>query len=186
MGASAEAALGTEAAGGDAVDKPRPNRRTGRKRRKRTNASKRNAHALHQRVVLISVAHATRDPDAFYASHGQRRVYLPTDRVFGLEGDRITEEGARRLGALARLLREHPNRRVSLEVHSDGRGRRGQQLALSKRRAAAAKRWLLTQGGVSSSQLRARGLGSTRPIVPPDGDEQAQASNRRIEVRLRE
>lgn len=64
-------------------------------------------------------------------------------------------------------------------IESHTRGGRGAQ-ALSDRRAAAVRTWLLG-AGVDPSRLYAAGFGGTRPRAPPSGGGAKQASDR-IEV----
>jgi outer membrane protein OmpA-like peptidoglycan-associated protein len=135
-------------------------------------------------VRLISVEHANRRPGEFFAGDGRRRVYLPTDALFDATGTRVSQKGALQLARLAALLSLHPERRVMLEVHTDAGGSASTQRRDSELRAGAVRQWLLARGHLSGDQLRVRGAGSDRPLVPPDGSYLAQQPNRRIEVSL--
>ncbi|MDJ0866095.1 MAG: OmpA family protein [Myxococcota bacterium] len=136
-------------------------------------------------LVRISVEHANRRPEAFFGpAAGSRRVYLPTDPIFDAGGDQILPAGQVELSRLANLLSLHPERPAVLEVHTDAAGDPRAQLDLSVRRALAVHEWLLDRGHLAPGQLQVRGLGGTRPLVPPDGSFAAQQPNRRLEAWL--
>lgn len=142
----------------------------------------------HRRVTrdlfLISLEHANRVPADFYEAAGERRVHVPTDALFEPGGSQPSARGELQLARLAALLSLRPERRVVIDVHTDAGGSAEAQLALSRRRASAVQDWLLARGHVDGGQFRVVGVGSSRPLVPPDGGRGAQAPNRRLEVRL--
>lgn len=87
------------------------------------------------------------------------------------------------LDALAALLNEHPEiELVEVQGHTDARGARAANLALSRRRAETAVLYL-TSRGVAASRLRAAGYGPDRPIDPRQTPE-AWTLNRRTEVHV--
>jgi peptidoglycan-associated lipoprotein len=99
------------------------------------------------------------------------------DRVF-FEFDRsdITEEGRATLQKQADWLKRYQNVTVTVEGHCDDRGTREYNLALGNRRAAAAKRMLVSLG-VAGNRIAVISYGKERPIVVGD-NEQAWAQNR--------
>jgi outer membrane protein OmpA-like peptidoglycan-associated protein len=133
---------------------------------------------------LISIEHANRVPDAFFASGGQRRVYVPTDAIFEPGAADLRATGALQLGRIAALLDLHPERRTVLVVHTDAGGGLDTQQRLSERRAASVRTWLLDRGHVDGDRFEVVGVGAARPLVPPDGSYGAQQPNRRIEISL--
>ena len=135
-------------------------------------------------VVLISVEQANRTPDAFFASDGRRRVYLPTDPLFDDGGAKLRPRADLDLTRLAAVLSLQPTRRVVLELHTDSAGAPEAQQALAERRAARLREWLLDRGHLSAQQFDVSAVGGADPLVPPDGSYAAQQPNRRIEVRL--
>jgi len=84
------------------------------------------------------------------------------------------------LDAVAGIIKGDPGiRRVRVEGHTDGKGVRGWNLTLSKRRARAVVTHLV-RSGISPRRLIARGFGPDRPIasnMTADG----RAENRRVE-----
>ena len=135
-------------------------------------------------IVLISVEHANRTPDAFFASAGARRVYLPTDPLFEDSGAKLRPSADLELSRLAAVLSLHPEQRVVLELHTDAAGAPEAQQALAERRAARLREWLLDRGHLNAQQFDIAAVGGAYPLVPPDGSYAAQQPNRRIEVRL--
>jgi outer membrane protein OmpA-like peptidoglycan-associated protein len=84
------------------------------------------------------------------------------------------------LGEVATLLRDHPDWRMRIEVHTAGVGSKTANLNLSFFRATTVVNWLVTNG-VKRSRLEPRGLGDTRPV----GDTTTEAGrtrNQRIEL----
>ncbi|MFW6342220.1 MAG: peptidoglycan-associated lipoprotein Pal [Halothiobacillaceae bacterium] len=80
----------------------------------------------------------------------------------------------------ARFLRDNPQRRVTVEGHTDERGSREYNIALGERRGNAVRDMLLING-VAPEQIRVVSYGEERPAV--DGtDEKAWAQNRRAEL----
>jgi len=81
----------------------------------------------------------------------------------------------------ARFLKSAPQRRISIEGHTDERGGREYNLALGQKRAEAVRR-ALTLLGVNDSQIEAVSFGKEKPAVQGGGEE-AWAQNRRAEIR---
>lgn len=103
---------------------------------------------------------------------GQRTIY------FEFDSDRIRDEFEPVLSAHARYLRDNDDASVVLQGHTDERGTREYNMALSERRAKAVARYLNVQG-VSRSQVEVVGYGEERPAAS-GRDEDAYAENRRV------
>ncbi|WP_238430159.1 OmpA family protein [Frankia nepalensis] len=78
---------------------------------------------------------------------------------------------------------------LQVRGHTDATGSASGNQALSERRAAAARQYLLDHA-VDATEVTAVGLGSSRPIAEeanPDGspDPEGQSFNRRVEIVLR-
>ena len=83
---------------------------------------------------------------------------------------------------LLRLLREHPSWHISIEGHTENRGRRADLQQLSEARAAAVRDYL-RQRGIAANRLQTVGYGGTQPLS--DGPHPtALSKNRRVEIRL--
>ncbi len=100
------------------------------------------------------------------------------DRVhFLVDRSTLTPEAQQILTRQAAWLRQYPNVTVQIEGHADERGTREYNIALSARRAAAVKRFLIAQG-VQPSRISTIAYGKERPVALCDA-EQCWAQNRR-------
>ncbi|SFU28995.1 peptidoglycan-associated lipoprotein Pal [Halomonas korlensis] len=97
---------------------------------------------------------------------------------FAYDSDTIQSEFEPVLTSHARYLRNNANASVVLQGHTDERGTREYNMALSERRAGAVERYLNVQG-VSPSQIDVVAYGEERPAVRGQNEE-AYAQNRRV------
>jgi outer membrane protein OmpA-like peptidoglycan-associated protein len=81
---------------------------------------------------------------------------------------------------LAAVLKQAPDRRVTIEGHTDSVGSDAYNQGLSERRAAAVQTALLERG-VRSEQISASGMGETTPVASNDNAAGRQ-QNRRVEM----
>ncbi|MBX3246283.1 MAG: OmpA family protein [Myxococcales bacterium] len=104
-------------------------------------------------------------------------VYFATNR------DVIQSRSFPLLENVARVLNAHPEiRRIRVEGHTDSRGRRDANVALSQRRAEAVVRFLVERGDVAAGRFEARGFGPDRPLVERARSRADHARNRRVEI----
>jgi len=75
------------------------------------------------------------------------------------------------------------NKGISINGHTDSRGRDSYNQALSERRAKAVKSYL-TKKGVSSALMKAKGYGETQPVADNKTDA-GRAQNRRITFKIK-
>lgn len=118
---------------------------------------------------------------------GQRAAPPGSERDFVLNvGDRVqflvdqatlTPEAQAILLRQAAWLRRYPRVTVQIEGHADERGTREYNIALSARRAAAVKRFLVANG-IAAQRISTIGYGKERPIALCDA-ERCWAQNRR-------
>lgn len=71
-------------------------------------------------------------------------------------------------------------KKIVVEGHTDSQGSDSSNQALSERRAQAVVSFLVSRG-VSAEQIRAQGLGESRPIADNNSPE-GRANNRRVEI----
>ena len=102
---------------------------------------------------------------------GRAVIYFDTDRY------NIDSEDVAALQGQAQWLMRYPNKRASIEGHSDERGTRDYNLALGERRANAAKNYLISLG-VDTNRLSTVSYGKERPVAL-GSDEASWAKNRR-------
>lgn len=105
--------------------------------------------------------------------------------------DLVFQSGAARLGPgefasleqLAAFLLENPGYRIAVVGHTDSVGALGQNISLSKRRAASVRARLTDQHGIAPDRVEAEGMGYLAPVasnLTPAGRE----ANRRVEAIL--
>lgn len=96
---------------------------------------------------------------------------------FALDRSDLTPEARAILTAKVDVLRSTPGMAIRIEGHADERGSDEYNLALSKRRAAEAKRFLVARG-IDASRLETVGFGEEQPL-DRTSSEAAWAMNRR-------
>ncbi len=79
------------------------------------------------------------------------------------------------------MLAAHSELRLTIEGHTDNVGKPADNLALSDRRAAAVKQYLVENFHVDPARLATKGFGDTKPVAPNDSDVGRQ-QNRRVEL----
>lgn len=104
-------------------------------------------------------------------TQGDDTIYFDTDRY------NVDSVDAAALQKQAQWLQRYPQKRATLEGHSDERGTRDYNLALGERRANAAKNYLVGLG-IDPSRLNTISYGKERPVAL-GSDESAWARNRR-------
>ena len=121
---------------------------------------------------------------------GGRKIYdalaesgrVATQGIFFDTGsDVIKPESTPTLKEIGQMLSEHPDLKLTIEGHTDNSGDAAANLALSEKRAAAVRAYLLSKHGVDGSRINFKGLGATKPAVPNTTPE-ARQQNRRVEL----
>ena len=106
---------------------------------------------------------------------------LIRDKVYFASGKSVVlPQSFTLLQQIARILKEHPEvEQVSIEGHTDDRGKRDINLRLSEARAEAVRKFLLGVG-VGADRMTAKGLG---PDVPVESNQTARGreANRRVD-----
>ena len=118
------------------------------------------------------------------------RIALSADVLFDFDSSTLRPAASGKLGEVAAVLKEYPKSPVSIEGHTDGKGTDSYNQALSERRAASVKRWLVDTGGIEAGRIDTKGFGKAKPIAPntkPDGsdDPEGRQKNRRVEITVR-
>ncbi len=101
---------------------------------------------------------------------------------FDFDKSTIRPDAAEILSEAARILREEPDVRVSVDGHTDARGTDEYNQRLSERRAEAVVDRLI-ELGVSRGRLQPQGFGESRPVASNDTEE-GRAQNRRVELNV--
>lgn len=111
-----------------------------------------------------------------------RRNTLEERIHFALDRSDLSPEARTLLAAKVEILRSAPGLTLRINGHADERGSDEYNLALSKRRAAEAKRFLV-QRGIDAARFETVGYGEEQPI-DPSGSETAWSMNRRADFRV--
>jgi peptidoglycan-associated lipoprotein len=100
------------------------------------------------------------------------------DRVFFAEDQStLSPEAQETLRKQAAWLKQYRDVNIQVEGHADERGTREYNIALSARRATAARQYLIAQG-VTGSRISTIAYGKERPVALCDA-EQCWSQNRR-------
>src|SRR5262249_50610305 len=92
----------------------------------------------------------------------------------------LTPEARVILDKVAQSLKDWPEVRVEIGGHTDSRGSDAHNLKLSDARAHSVMTYL-TEHGVASSRLTAKGYGEKKPIAT-NATEEGRSKNRRVEL----
>jgi outer membrane protein OmpA-like peptidoglycan-associated protein len=103
---------------------------------------------------------------------------------FRTDSARILAVSHEILRQVAAMLAAHIEvRKVEVQGHTDNRGGKQHNQKLSKRRAAAVKRWLVKQGHIERQRLTSRGYGMRSPLTDNASPESRQ-KNRRVQFKV--
>jgi outer membrane protein OmpA-like peptidoglycan-associated protein len=109
---------------------------------------------------------------------GQKpRPILPYRIIFDFDSDVLTEDSRRTLENVAAAMKANPDWRLMIAGHTDTYGAPAYNMALSERRAQAAKAYL-ESSGISGQRLRISGFAGSRPLA---NDRPLTFLNRRVE-----
>ncbi|KMQ70595.1 OmpA family protein [Chryseobacterium koreense] len=86
------------------------------------------------------------------------------------------------LDKLAEVLKNNPDTNINIYGYTDSKGTDSYNLALSDRRAASVKTYLISKG-IASSRMNTMGMGEANPIATNDTDA-GRAQNRRVEFAI--
>lgn len=101
---------------------------------------------------------------------------------YDYDSDELRSDARATLDAKLRVLNANPALRIRIEGHCDERGTDQYNLALGRRRADQAKRYLMDRG-IDASRIETISYGNERPVVQ-GGTEEAWAQNRRGEFQI--
>lgn len=124
-----------------------------------------------------------RDTMAEYnAAVSRARESLLQTIYFEYDSDELRDDSKAMLDQKIRVLNASPSVRVRIAGHCDSRGGDEYNIALGRRRAEAAKRYL-TDRGIDASRIETSSFGAERPAVQGDGEE-VWSKNRRDEFEI--
>jgi OOP family OmpA-OmpF porin len=79
------------------------------------------------------------------------------------------------------FVKKYPGHSISIEGHTDSMGSDKYNQALSERRAAAVKEYLVKNGGAGASQIKTVGYGESKPVAA-NTTKEGRFKNRRVEI----
>jgi peptidoglycan-associated lipoprotein len=135
------------------------------------------ARAAAARRDSLARAEAARREAA--AREAAARAALTAPVYFDYDQDALTSDASSRLEAKAPVMQANGDVRIRVEGHTDERGSDEYNLALAQRRAAAAKRFLVSRG-VAEARIETVSYGEERPVCG-EHDESCWSKNRRDE-----
>ncbi|MBA3918001.1 MAG: peptidoglycan-associated lipoprotein [Gemmatimonas sp.] len=110
------------------------------------------------------------------------RLRLLETIYFEYDADELRDDARASLDAKLAILNANPGLRIKVNGHCDERGSDEYNIALGRRRAEAAKRYL-TDRGIDGSRIETASFGRERPAVQ-GGGEDAWSKNRRDEFEI--
>ena len=114
---------------------------------------------------------------AMPGSEGQFKTEVGDTVYYLVDQSTLTPEGKETLRRQAAWLRQYPDVMIQVEGHADERGTREYNIALSARRATAARQFLIAHG-VPGNRISTIAYGKERPVALCDA-EQCWSQNRR-------
>lgn len=102
--------------------------------------------------------------------------------IFARGRSLISSESFDELNRLVQWLDERPGKIIQLEGHTDFQGNAAANMQLSQDRVDAVKDYLVNSG-IKKNRVLTKAFGGTQPLSTERTDE-AQAMNRRVEVRI--
>lgn len=119
---------------------------------------------------------------AMNAAIAEARAKLLETIYFEYDADALRDDARATLDSKLPLLNLNPALRVRISGHCDERGSDEYNIALGRRRAETAKKYL-TDRGIDPSRIETASFGRERPAVQGD-NEDAWAKNRRDEFEI--
>ena len=101
--------------------------------------------------------------------------------LFNVGSDHIRGESTPTLAEIGDMLKTHPTLKLTIEGHTDNVGSAATNQALSEKRAAAVKQYLVSTYAIEPARLKSVGYGATKP-VSPNTSEEGRQNNRRVEL----
>lgn len=126
---------------------------------------------VQQLEVTASEMLDTLNRDGFIALYGI---------LFDTNKDVIKPESEALLDEIVTLLKDNAGLKLSVEGHTDNVGQAKANLALSDKRAASVKKYLVGKG-VDGKRLSTKGWGDTKPVAD-NRTEDGRTKNRRVEL----
>lgn len=103
-----------------------------------------------------------------------------SDILFDVNKATLKPGAAQNIARISTVLRQYPDKQISVEGHTDSDGSDSYNQDLSERRAAAVREALVA-GGVSPGMITSRGFGESQPVAT-NATAVGKQQNRRVEI----
>jgi outer membrane protein OmpA-like peptidoglycan-associated protein len=126
------------------------------------------------------------EAEGFYILDGTKSL-LDSGKIalygiyFDSDKDSLRPDSQATLQEIAKLLNANPKLNVEVVGHTDNQGKPDYNLDLSRRRAAAVVRELVSKYGIADGRLGSFGCGFYAPVASNDSED-GKAKNRRVEL----
>ena len=128
-------------------------------------------------------------PEVIVRQNDDLTIYtLPADILFDFDQSNIRPDAEMALQQISASIAERfPNVPLQVRGHTDAKGGEDYNLALSQRRSASVKQWLITNASISPNRISTQGYGESQPVAPntrADGTDNPSGRqlNRRVEI----
>lgn len=128
-------------------------------------------------------------PSGPRAPHFSNKAYedpirLPADVLFGFDSAYLGASANESLELAASIIENRLSGGVTIEGHTDSKGKPGYNMNLSMRRATAVREWFVNYGLHNAKGFHLKGRGEEVPVAPNDNPE-GRALNRRVEIQFK-
>jgi len=110
------------------------------------------------------------------------KVTIDLEVLFETDKAVVRPEHYSKVAELAEFMTQYPNTAVTIEGHTDSRGKNSYNQALSQRRVNAVKEVLISQFGIAEGRLTAVGYGESQPKASNNTIEGRQLNRRVVAV----
>ncbi len=115
---------------------------------------------------------------------GDLKAMMPSDFLFDYNSADVKESAKVDLMKLGLLIQTWKKSLIIIEGHTDTTGDDAYNMQLSLMRAQAVKNWVTRSLMLAGDRIQVKGMGESQPIANPNGDQVAQAINRRVVIRF--
>ena len=117
-----------------------------------------------QQIFFLKAAPTPPEPTGpIYDTIEVEEAVVLENILFDFDDSKILTDAEGDLRQLQEIMESNPEMVIELSAHTDARGNDSYNQALSKRRAASARKWLIVQGGISGPRIKTAGYGETQP-----------------------
>lgn len=128
-------------------------------------------------IRSVRIAESAPDPGTVLATTGK---FVTHGIYFDTDSDVLKPESAPVIKEISNALYKNPSMKLEVDGYTDSTGDTAHNLDLSKRRAAAVMKVLVSQFGIDQGRLTSNGFGVANPIASND-TAAGRAQNRRVE-----